>query len=219
VRTRLIDDLVTDAICAGARQLVLLGAGFDSRAWRLQKAQKIEVFEVDHPVTQRAKRERLNSSTGQLPSVQFVPVDFEQDDVWARLTDAGFDPGSPSVVVWEGVISYLTKPAVEKNMDLLARLLAPASRLIFTYMDKGAIDGSKTFPGARRWRSWVRFSGEPFIFGFDPKTLGETLSSFGFLLRSDESTRDIARRYCEPMGRREPGSQAYRVVRADRAKG
>jgi methyltransferase (TIGR00027 family) len=220
VRTRAIDDLVNDAIFAGDRQLVLLGAGFDSRAWRLQEAQKIAVFEVDHPVTQRTKRERLNASIDQLAEqVRFVPVDFEKDDLRATLADAGFDPLIPSVVVWEGVISYLTKPAVERTFTLLAGLLAPTSRLIFTYMDKGAIDGSKEFPGARRWRSWVRFSGEPFIFGFDPNTLAETLRSFGFLLRSDESTEETARRYCKRLGRTEPGSRAYRVTTAVRAEG
>jgi methyltransferase (TIGR00027 family) len=196
VRTRAIDDLVNDAIFAGARQLVLLGAGFDSRAWRLPETRKIAVFEVDHPATQRAKRERLNGSIDQpAAQVQFVPVDFEKDDLRVTLADAGFHPSIPSVVVWEGVVSYLTKPAVERTLAVLAGLLAPASHLIFTYMDKSAIDGSRAFPGARRWRSWVRFSGEPFIFGFDPDTLGETLRSFGFLLRSDESTEDIARRY------------------------
>jgi O-methyltransferase involved in polyketide biosynthesis len=107
---------------------------------------------------------------------------------------------------------------MERNFALLASLLAPTSRLIFTYMDKGAIDGSKAFPGSRRWRSWVRFSGEPFIFGFDPNTLGEAMRSFGFLLSSDESTEDIARRYCQPIGRTEPGSQAYHVATAVRAE-
>ncbi|HEX4274207.1 MAG TPA: hypothetical protein VHZ74_02580, partial [Bryobacteraceae bacterium] len=77
---------------------------------------------------------------------------------------------------------------------------------------------SKAFPGSRRWRSWVRFSGEPFIFGFDPNTLGEAMRSFGFLLSSDESTEDIARRYCQPIGRTEPGSQAYHVATAVRAE-
>ena len=115
------------------------------------------------------------------------------------------------------MISYLTRSAVEDNLALLARLLVPGSQLIFTYMHKGALDGSRVFPGARRWRSWVRFSGEPFVFGFDPEALDATLRSFGFLLRSDESTKQLARRYCTPIGREEPGSQAYRVSSAIRA--
>lgn len=220
VRTRAIDDLVKDAIASGAQQLILLGAGFDSRAYRLPGIEKIAVFEVDHPATQQAKRERLAAFSRQLPAhVRFLPVDFEKDDVEAKLIAAGFGQGKPSVVLWEGVVSYLTEPAVEATLARLRRLLAPMSRLIFTYMDKGALDGSKPFPGARRWRSWVLFNGEPFMFGFEPNTLAETLRPFGFLLKSDACTEEIARHYCAPIGRNEPGSEAYRVAVAIRAAG
>jgi methyltransferase (TIGR00027 family) len=219
IRTRAIDDFVNEAIRSGSRQLVLLGAGFDSRAYRLREPAKVLVFEVDHPVTQQAKQQRLKTLTGRLPaSVQFVPVDFEKDDLESKLIQAGFNPEVQAVVVWEGVISYLTESAVENTFALLSRLLAPASRLIFTYMHKGAIDGSEAFPGAERWRSWVRFSGEPFLFGFDPDTLAETVRPFGFLLESEESTQQIGERYCGPIGRKEPGSQAYRVAAAVRAE-
>lgn len=219
VRTRAIDDLVSDAITGGTGQLILLGAGFDSRAYRLQGVEKTAVFEVDHPATQQTKRERLGAFTRQLPAnVQFLPVDFEKDNLEVRLIDGGFDPRKPTVVVWEGVVSYLTKPAVENTLVSLARLLAPQSHLIFTYMDQGALDGSKAFPGGRRWISWVRFSGEPFIFGLNPDTLAGTLRSFGFLLKSDACTEEIARGYCTPLGRKEPGSQAYRVAVAIRAE-
>lgn len=79
VRTRMIDDLVRESIRTGARQLVLLGAGFDSRAYRLKEAMSVSAFEVDHPATQTAKRERLQAGTGLLPeNVRFVAVDFER---------------------------------------------------------------------------------------------------------------------------------------------
>jgi methyltransferase (TIGR00027 family) len=220
VRTRAIDDWVREAIRRGARQLVLLGAGFDSRGYRLEEAGKIAVFEVDHPSTQQTKKERLQASTGPLPAhVRYLSVDFERDNLEARLAAAGYDSTSPAVVVWEGVISYLSESAVESTFTLLSRLLAPSSCLIFTYMDRSALDGSKAFAGARRWRSWVRFSGEPFIFGFDPGTLAEALKRFGFRLQSDVSTEEIARRYCPQLGRKEPGSQAYRVSSAIREEG
>jgi len=220
IRTRAIDDLVSDAIRSGAGQLVLLGAGFDSRAYRLPEATRITSFEVDHPATQRTKRERLGALTGQLnANVQFVPVDFEKDDLESKLIQAGFDRAIPTVVLWEGVISYLTRSAVEGTFALLGRLLAPTSHLIFTYVHQAALDGSRVFRGARRWKSWVRFSGEPFVFGFDPDALPATLRSFGFILRSDESTEQTGQRYCAPLGRKEPGSELYRVASAVRAKG
>lgn len=218
VRTRMIDDLVREAIRAGAKQLVLLGAGFDSRAYRLDEARGIRIFEVDHPATQRAKRERLQRGLKRPPeNVHFVEVDFEKDNLEFKLKGAGFDEKSPAVVLWEGVVSYLTEPAVNANLTVLARLLAPRSQLIVTYVHKGALDGSVTFRGSRRWKSWVRRSGEPFLFGFDPTTLAESVGRHGFLLQSDVSTAEATTRYCAGNGRHETGSELYRVATMIRA--
>lgn len=217
VRTRFIDDLVRDALRDGATQLVLLGAGFDSRAYRLEEAQRAAVFEVDHPATQAAKRARLaERAAGSLAQVRFVAVDFERDDLETALRAAGHAAHLPSVVVWEGVVSYLSSAAVEQNFALLRRLTAPGSKLIFTYVDQGAIDGSVAFDEARRWRQWVRLSGEPFIFGFAPAALAAYLARHGFALASDASTAQIAARYCAAIGRHEPGSDLYRVALAER---
>ena len=219
VRTRAIDDLVRDAIRSGARQLVLLGAGLDSRGCRLDEAGAIEVFEVDHPATQRVKRDRLHACMGKLPAnIRYVAMDFERDALEAKLIESGYHPAVQAVVVWEGVIDYLTESAVQSTLAVLARLLAPSSLLIFTYTHKGALDGSKAFPGARRWRSWSRVSGEPFLFGFNPDTLAEVLKPHRFLLQSDASTEEIAQRYCLPLGRTEPGNRAYRVATARRVE-
>jgi O-methyltransferase involved in polyketide biosynthesis len=119
--------------------------------------------------------------------------------------------------VWEGVIDYLTESAVQSTLAVLGRLLAPSSLMILTYTHKGALDGSKAFPGARRWRYWSRASAERFVFGFEPDRLPEVLKPHSFLLQSDDSTAEIARRYCSPLGRREPGNRAYRVATATRA--
>jgi methyltransferase (TIGR00027 family) len=219
VRTRLIDDLVRDSIRAGIRQFVVLGAGFDSRAFRLPEVQGIPIFEVDHPATQRAKRARMRPTLQHLPgNVHFVEVDFEKDNLELKLRDAGFDENVPAVVLWEGVVSYLSEPAVNANLLLLSRLLAPDSRLILTYVHKGALDGSATFQGSRRWSSWVKRSGEPFIFGFDPAALACALSQFGFRLESDVSTADAAKLYSLSNGRIESGSELYRVARMIRVR-
>ena len=215
VRTRAIDDLVRDAIRNGARQLVLLGAGLDSRGCRLDEAAEIEAFEVDHPATQRAKIERLHTYIVKLPAIiRYVAVDFERDALEAKLIESGYHPDVQAVVVWEGVIDYLTESAVQSTLAVLARLLAPSSLLIFTYTDKGALDGSKAFRGARRWRSLSKAGGEPFLFGLNPDTLAEVLKQFRLQLESDASTAEIAQRYCLPLGRTESGNRAYRVATA-----
>ena len=136
------------------------------------------------------------------------------DNLETALLQAGFDPQLPSVAVWEGVVSYLTPAAVEQNFQILSRILAPQSRLIFTYVHKGALDGSVLFPEAARWKSSVRSTGEPFTFGFDPAALPHYLQPHGFTLLSDTSTAQAAQSYCPPLHRSEPGSELYRVAAA-----
>ena len=218
VRTRLIDDLVRQAVRGGARQGLWLGAGFDSRPYRLEELRGVALFEVDHPSTQGAKRQRLEAHGSLLPTnVRFVPVDFEKDDLESALLAAGFDPAAATFAVWEGVVSYLTPSAVDQGFRTVARLLAEGSRLIFSYVHQGALDGSVSFPEARRWKASVRSTGEPFLFGFDPGALAEYLRPRGFALESDVSTADAARSYRELLGRNEPGSELYRIAAARRA--
>jgi len=216
VRTRLIDTMVEEALADGATQLVLLGAGYDSRAYRLPLAHDVSVFEVDHPSTQRAKRTRLDVSGTSVDHVRFVGVDFELDNVAGRLADAGFDERARSIVVWEGVISYLSASAVDETFELLTGICSPGSRLIFTYVDGRALDGSMDFEEARRWKGWVRLNGEPFVFGFHPDRLAFYLAERCFRPDSDRSTAEVARGYRTELGRVEQGSDLYRVAEATR---
>jgi methyltransferase (TIGR00027 family) len=216
IRTRLIDTMVQEALANGATQLVLLGAGYDSRAYRLPLAHDVTVFEVDHPSTQGAKRARLGVSGTSIDHVRFVGVDFELDNVAARLADAGFDEHARSIVVWEGVISYLSESAVDDNFKLLSGICSPGSGLIFSYVDGRALDGSVDFEEARRWKGWVRLNGEPFVFGFHPDRLESYLEEHGFHLDSDRSTAEVARGYRTELGRIEQGSDLYRVAESMR---
>jgi len=149
--------------------------------------------------------------------VRFVGVDFELDNIADRLADAGFDERARSVVVWEGVISYLSESAVDDNFELLSGICSPDSRLIFTYVDGRALDGSIDFEEARRWKGWVRLNGEPFVFGFHPEKLECYLTEHGFRLDSDRTTAEVARDYRTELGRNEQGSDLYRVAEATRA--
>jgi len=159
----------------------------------------------------------LTARLGRLPAnVRFVPVDFEKDDLERALSQAGFQTGAAAAAVWEGVVSYLTPQAVDQNFRMLARILAPRSRLIFTYVHRGALDGSAPFPEARRWRASVGSSGEPFLFGFDPAELAEYLGARGFALLQDASTTEAVALYNGALRRKERGSELYRVAVAER---
>jgi methyltransferase (TIGR00027 family) len=216
-RTRLIDDLVDDAVRDGARQLVLLGAGYDTRAYRLPSAATVTVFEVDHPATQAAKRRLVEARVAaeRRRQVRFVPVDLVRDDLATALAGAGFATGHASVVVWEGVTNYLTEQAVDGTLRHLAGLAAPGSRLVFTYVDRAALDGSGAFGGVVEWEAAVRRNGEPWTFGLDPPELPAYLAERGLHLTLDLSTRDAADRYLAPLGRDVPAAPFYRVAQAE----
>jgi methyltransferase (TIGR00027 family) len=216
-RTRLIDDLIGAALAAGAEQVVLLGAGYDSRAYRLPDMTSVRVFEVDHPATQASKfrRIRVLVRPDERAHVRFVPVDLIHDDLAAALRRAGFAAGMRTVVVWEGVTNYLTGDAVDTTLRQLAELGAGGGRLIFTYVDRAALDGTGGFSGVEEWHAAVRRHGEPWTFGFDPRELPGYLSERGMTLTLDLSAREAAARYLEPLGRTEPAAPFYRIAQAE----
>jgi methyltransferase (TIGR00027 family) len=182
-RTKLIDDWIEQA-AGGIDQVVLLGAGFDTRAWRLDALASARIFEVDHPNTASVKQERLRSAQADLKKVTFVKVDFETDDFDQLLRAAGFDAARPAIVVWEGVSQYLSGEAVCGVMRWVGRL-APGSRFIFTYVHEGVLNGSVAFVGADKVIAKVDGSGEPWRFGLLPEELPAFLRERGLSLLSD----------------------------------
>jgi len=140
-RTRLIDDLIPPALEKNIEQLVILGAGFDSRAYRMPRLAAIEIFEVDHPDTQAAKRRTLSRVLpSPPPNVRFVAVDFKRDSLADAMPVAGYRASTSTLLVWEGVTNYLTAEAVEATLRWCAGA-SPGSLLLFTYVRAGHIRG------------------------------------------------------------------------------
>jgi methyltransferase (TIGR00027 family) len=213
VRTRLIDDLLLRE-SQSAAQLVILGAGFDSRPYRLSPLEHLSMFEVDQPRTQQVKREGLRAIHTP-PNVHFVPVDFEHDDLAAALAAAQYEHDSPSIFLWEGVTNYLTPTAVDATLHAVRSLASENDLLIFTYVDRAVIDGDvDAFPEARRWIEGVKRRGEPWTFGLSPAEVPNFLANRGFALEQDISTAVAGEQYFKALGRPERGSALYRVVAA-----
>jgi methyltransferase (TIGR00027 family) len=193
LRTRAIDDALRDGLARGAAQLVLLGAGLDSRAHRLPELEGVRVLEVDHPSTHRYKAERLASAGLRANDTRRVAIDFERDHLGDVLLAAGFDPRAPSFWIWEGVTVYLTRDAIAATLRAVGELSAPASRLAVTY----------TRPGARRGHALVEpfvpilggLVGEPIRGMMETEALVDLLRAAGFAPVSDESAAEWARRY------------------------
>lgn len=130
-RHRAIDELIA---ASSATQVVLLGAGYDSRAVRLEPALRGKtLFEVDHPATARRKAELSPAAFGAATRARtvHVAIDFERESIEDKLRAAGFEAGALTLWVWEGVSMYLDEPAVRATLDLVRRLSAPGSLLAF----------------------------------------------------------------------------------------
>jgi methyltransferase (TIGR00027 family) len=187
LRTRAIDDAIEGAVQSGARQLVLLGAGLDARAWRMNALRACTVFEVDHPSTQAYKRARTGDLSPSARRVTFVDVDFERQDLGTRLREAGHDRMAPSVFVWEGVTMYLTLEAIEATLAAVSRAAAPGSTLAVTYHS-----GLHIAPLA----FVVRAVREPFVSTFAPAAIAGLFAKHGFTVTQDESDPEWRQRYC-----------------------
>jgi methyltransferase (TIGR00027 family) len=210
-RTRFIDDVVS-ARADTASQMVILGAGFDTRAHRLAAAGALTTFEVDHPATQARKRAVLERLGLPEARVTYVAVDFEHDRLDERLRAAAFDASRPTIFVWEGVTNYLSPTAVDATLATIRDLAASGSLVVFTYVHAGVIDGTVHFDEAARWLHNVERAGEPWIFGLRPDEVGEFLRVRGYTLESDASTEELGDRWFPARGRSERGSALYHVV-------
>lgn len=197
-RTVAIDEAVRARPGGPAEQLVLLGAGLDSRPYRMVELAATDVFEVDHPASQRDKRDRLGGwdRPALARSVRFVPVDLARDPLGEALPAAGFRPDVPVTWVWEGVVPYLTPAEVNITVAAVASLSAPGSRLVTMYLAPAA----KAVAWMAVARLLSRIAGqrsvwadEPHRSAWTPEAFSRLLTQHGFTVSSDESLADITR--------------------------
>jgi methyltransferase (TIGR00027 family) len=210
-RTRLIDDLVTD-LAPGADQVVVLGAGLDTRAFRLPALWERTVFEVDHPATQALKRRALRGIDASA-DLRFVPCDFQEGRLASAMAEAGFDPAAPTLFLWEGTTNYLTEDAVDATLRWIARS-APGSRLVMTYVHRDVLDHPDRFAGAERLFATLDDVGERFTFGLDPADTPAFLAERHLTLESDVGAAEFRERCYGEAARAIRGHEFYRVAAA-----
>jgi methyltransferase (TIGR00027 family) len=219
LRTRAIDDALRDGIAHGAAQLVVLGAGLDSRAERLPELEGARVFEVDHPSTHRFKAERLRraGTRSRALTVARVAIDFERDRLHDVLCAAGFDPTARSFWIWEGVTVYLTPEAISATLRAVAELSAPGSRLAVTYTRPGGRPAAWFDPVTRGLGALV---GERVRGMMERDAFLAALADAGFATLSDEGAAAWAPRYWPgeaPVGEWERLAVAERRAAAEAA--
>ncbi|WP_343708659.1 SAM-dependent methyltransferase [Mycobacterium sp.] len=201
LRARYADDVLHDAIANGITQLVLLGAGFDTTAFRAAPTQTLTIFEVDAPATQSEKCRVINRVGLSVDNrIHWVACDFEQDRLLDCLRQAEFDPLRPSLVIWLGVSFYLSPAAFAHTLSELAALSAPSSLLVLDYGDPQLVTEDHTLAAARRATRAVRRRGEPYRSGFTQQQITAVLSAHGYTVRHHARVPDLMKRYSPMQG-------------------
>ena len=186
--------------------VVILGAGLDTRAYRLTRQVRIPVFEVDLPVNIARKAKTVRRVLGELPlSVRLVALDFERDDLLTALAEHGYRTDYRVFFICEGVTQYLTEDAVRRTLEGL-RAAAPGSRLVFTYVRRDFIDGTNRY-GTRTLYRNVRQRRQLWRFGLEPDEVAGFIADYGWQLLEQAGPDELVQRYVEPTGRELKASQ------------
>jgi len=213
-RTRYIDELLETTVKRGTQQLVILGAGFDTRAFRLAFLDKVRVLEVDHPDTSRMKMQTMKQALTCLPShVSFFAIDFSCQAL--EEISAAVDFSMPTTIIWEGVVHYLDKEAVDKTLEFTKKFAAPF-HLIFTYIDRAVLTDPARFARAGDVDKYLGGAEENWTFGFDPASLKAYLSGWGLRLEEDLDASQYRERYMPERRCTNQGFEFYHVAFAVR---
>ncbi len=194
-RERYIDDYLQTCLGEGFAQIVLLGAGFDTRAYRIPGIERTRVFEVDQAATQAVKVARLQKVIDPLPThVAFVAVDFNTPTLGERLRSSGYDEQGKTLFVWQGVTFFLTAEGVDATLSFIADHSGPGSAVIFDYCYNETLrDTSRGY--GRILRQSSRLSGEAYLFGIDRGQIEPFLVRRGFRAVHDVPLEEVKSMY------------------------
>jgi methyltransferase (TIGR00027 family) len=216
MRSRFAEDSAAHAIEKGVRQILVLGAGLDTFAYRLERTQDLRVFELDHPTTQTEKRRRLTEAQIEEPEhVSYVAHDFESGSMTAALKAAGLDPDKGAFVLWLGVTPYLTEEAVFATLGELASWPG-GTEVVFDYAnppDRVTDAAARNFH--REMAERVAASGEPFRCYLDSAALHARARELGFTDIEDLDRAELVARYLPDLPvapRPEPGGHVVRMA-------
>ena len=220
-RTRFIDDLIEESTSAGIEQYVILGAGYDSRAYRLKLPPKLKIFEVDQPEVQGIKRLKLPKSISNRKNIIYVSIDFNNQSLKEQLLDAGFDKSKSTIYTLEGVSQYIPKEALSSTLKELATLNANSNSKIFiSYVNKLLLEDSKACfgMGYSRPEKAIKFIingakkvGEPWISFYSAKEIQNLLSENGFIVIENQTLADLNSKYFAPVGRLIPEDFIFKL--------
>ncbi len=209
-RTHHIDSILRCCLRDGIRQLVILGAGYDTRPYRFADAlRQVRIFEVDLPGTQARKRARIDGlGAAGRERVHYVATDLGRRSLEGSLLMAGYRLSRRTLFIAEGLLYYLPARAVDGLIRCAARNACPGSSLVFDYALQSFVDGDRSAFGARQSARWFADVGEPCLSGLAPAQLSRYLALRGFSLVSELGPRELERAYLT----RDDGRLAHRCL-------
>jgi methyltransferase (TIGR00027 family) len=203
-RSRIMEDALNVAVNAGTAQLVVLGAGLDTLAYRTPLAGRLRIFEVDHPATQERKRQMLADAAIDVPdTLRFVSIDFERETLAEVLQSAGFIAAERSFFSWLGVVPYLTEPAIFSTLGFIAQLEGGAE-VMFDYVNPAASIAPAGRAAHQALADRVAAVGERIQSYFDTAPLCAKMSAVGFRRVDDIGPAEIAMRFFPEAERSAP---------------
>ena len=195
-RVRFFDEFLAEQLDQGLEQLVLLGAGYDTRAYRFGKIQEnVKVFELDHVATQRVKKEKIQEHLGQLPEyISYVTLDFDREKLADKLTGGRYDPHKKTLFICEGLMMYLPQEVVKESLEFIAKNSGPGSRVLFDFFEQSVIEGKNELPEARTLFKFVSDAGTPLRFGVKDGDVEKYLTERGF-----KDVQTVTTDYCKSV--------------------
>lgn len=212
-RERYIDDMLLRFIDEGLQQLVSLGAGYDSRAYRFDLPHLVKAFEADHPATQSDKLDKVRAIFGKLPEhVTYVSIDFNTQTLAECLLAAGYDPSRKTLFIWQGVSMYLTSAAVDATLAFVAGNSGPGSAIVFDYVYQAVLDGAQKHSEVGSMRRYRRMIGEGLTFGISEGAAEAFMNARGFQPVKDVSSADLKAAYFSGKNARRAVTGGYGIV-------
>jgi methyltransferase (TIGR00027 family) len=196
-RVRYFDDYVRKSIDEGLEQLVVLGAGYDTRAYRIDGLKEnIKVFEVDHPNTQSFKIQKIKEIFVSTPDhVVYVPTDFETEEFGQKLSDMGYNRSKKTLFVMEGLSMYIPLESVVETLSFIVQNSAKGSSIIFDYYPESVVNGTCKLEIGKNVRNFVIQQGEPLQFGIRENEIEDFLTQFGFSKIQSVTSEDYKKAY------------------------
>lgn len=196
-RTKYIDAVFREALAAKFDQILIFGAGFDTRALRFQgEAGETQIFELDVPITQQAKLSQYQKRGLRIPEKgAFVSIDFDQESLPEKLEEAGFERGKRSLFVLEGLLMYLQPESVDSTFRVLEEFAGVGSVVVFDYVRGAVLRQAGLYYGEREIVESVAKAGEQWQFGIEEGELEDLMVSYGFQVSEHHDAKDLERMF------------------------